>query len=94
MDMLVELPAMTYAATVKALILGTGTCPAQLCASANKTTYMFVQACTVSDRLFIFMTNWYPFGMKWVWEMKPQFITRQSKESRVQLTTAHFATVV
>jgi len=36
---LLELPAMTYAATVKALMLGAGARLAQLCTSANKMTY-------------------------------------------------------
>jgi hypothetical protein len=39
-----ELPAMTYAATVKALALGVGARLTQLCTSANKMTSRFVKA--------------------------------------------------
>jgi len=35
---LLELPAMTYAATVKALVLGAGARLTQLCTSVNKMT--------------------------------------------------------
>lgn len=64
-DISVQLPAMTYAATVKALTLDDGAPLTQLCTSVNKVTYRFVKALH-SIFFFISFHDQLVFGgLKW-----------------------------